>query len=33
MEKRNLKANNFDKDNEIKKIQEDYLQEIKNDSG
>ena len=33
MEKKNLKANNFDKDNEIKRIQEDYLQEIKNDNG
>ena len=33
MEKKNLKANNFDKDNEIKKIQKDYLQEIKNENG
>ena len=33
MEKKNLKANNFDIENEIKKVQGEYIEEIKTDNG
>ena len=33
MEKKNLKANDFDMDNEIKKIQTEYLNEMKTENG
>ena len=33
MEKKNLKANDFNMDNEIKKVQEDYIKEMKLENG
>lgn len=33
MEKKNLKANDFNMDNEIKKVQEEYINEMKSENG